>query len=244
MKQFILNILFLSFATAYSQESCKYPDEYLPETVEDALRYLDCELPENFKEDFRKQNEDEAVAELHFGTGLYIRNNWGFWSKKKNSLVKELRSYGLRRPDDMSSIILSLLHKRLNGCPDIKNELLNYKQVNKKEKIKENLFENEIKRKYKTLLKGDTVKVPLGVTRSGDDISFSVYSNRVNYDCDDYDCVITGTVKKKTKRKGYCLAIEAVDIRFKNESDYNRNSKKNAGDVFIHEMKYFKIITE
>ncbi len=240
MKQFILSILFLSFVTSYSQENCKYPDKYTPKTIKDALLYLNCIWSETDKENFQKQNEKEAVAELHFGTGMGIRNDWGFWNKRKCSLVKELQFYGFSHPDDMSWIILTLFHKQLNNSNiNIETELLQYKKINQDAQTKDKSLEKEIKQKYEDLSAGDTIKVPLPVFKNGKTISFGLYSNRMVYD--DFDCIITGIIKKKNK-KGYSLTIEIIEISFKDEDYYKMNSKKKKGNVFLHEMKYFTII--
>lgn len=90
MKHLIMGIVFLSISTAYSQDIGNYPDGYIPKNITDALRYLNTTWADEDKEEFRVQDEDDALAELHFGVGMSIRNSWGFWSKKKNSLVKKI----------------------------------------------------------------------------------------------------------------------------------------------------------
>jgi hypothetical protein len=55
-----------------------------------------------------------AVAGMHFGAGLSMRNGWKLW-KGKNSLARYFHSIGIFHPDDMSSIILTSFHRRLNG---------------------------------------------------------------------------------------------------------------------------------
>lgn len=42
---------------------------------------------------------------LHFSLGLYIRNNWGFWSGK-SFLAKDLRSLDITHPDNMSTFVI------------------------------------------------------------------------------------------------------------------------------------------
>jgi len=245
MKHFLLSILFLSFVSGYSQENCEYPDEYTPLNIADALSYLNCTWSDEFKDEFRKQDENDVITEFHFGIGRAIRNNWGFWSKKKNSLVKELESYGFSHPDDMSSAILSLFHRQLsNSYFDLGKELSKYKHINKKQKQKEKEFDNGIKQKYEELSVGDTIKVPFGVIRSENDISFSIYSNYTNWNYDDFDCIATGIIMKKTKNKSYSLTIKIIDIWFKDKDDYSKNRTKKIGDLFTHEMRYFEVITE
>jgi len=243
MKQLVASILFLSFLTVYSQTNCEYSKEYVPANIEDALIFLNCVWSAEDKVEFKNQEEDKAVNELHFGTAQTIRNNWGFWNRGKSSLEKELESYGFTHPDDKSWIILSLFHKQLNNAEfDIKKELLKYKQVNKELKRKEVELENEIKQKHKSLSIGDTIKIPFGIMRSGNNLSFSTYSNRETNNVDEFDCIITGKINKKTNKKGFPLTIEIVDIWFKQNSDYDKNKKYKIGNTFVHEMEYFRII--
>lgn len=88
---------------------------------------MNCEWSESDKTEFKNKEEKEAVAELHFGTGMSIRNNWGLW-KGKNKLPKFFRSKGIFHPDDMSSIILTSFHRQLNDKPiDLDEQVELYK---------------------------------------------------------------------------------------------------------------------
>ena len=80
--------------------------------------------------------------------------------------------------------------------------------------------------------------------RSGNSLSFSTYSNRETHNVDEFDCIITGKINKKSKRKGFPLTIEIVDIWFKLNNDYDKNIKYKIGNTFVHEMEYFRIMTE
>lgn len=94
------------------------------------------------------------------------------------------------------------------------------------------LTKKEIKTKFKELNIGDTVKVPTQ--------TWSAYTNGT-----DFDCLITGMVIEKNKKKGgYNLIIKVTDnLCEKDKATYNGNPVK-IGDSITHNMKYFKIITE
>lgn len=93
---------------------CKnYPENYQPKDLFDAIEYLDYTWDDNEREKYKNMPEDSAVTMLHFGTGMGLRNNWNLWSGE-NSLSKYFNSIGIFHPDDMSSIILTSLHRRLN----------------------------------------------------------------------------------------------------------------------------------
>lgn len=59
--------------------------------------------------------EDVATGRLHFGFGMWIRNNWGLWRDSK--LKHYFLDKGVGHPDDMSSIILTSYHRHLNNKP-------------------------------------------------------------------------------------------------------------------------------
>ena len=116
----ILMFLLIS-SSIYAQIDCgKYPDKYVPIDLEDALHYLDCKWSESDKDVFKNKPENEAVTELHFGTGMGIRNNWRLW-KGDSGIAKYFRNFGINHPDDMSSIVLASFHRYLNKM-DIKLE--------------------------------------------------------------------------------------------------------------------------
>ena len=115
MKKYITYLLILLASVLNAQEDCaKYKTDYIPKDLNDAISYLDCNWSEEDKLAFANKNESEAVAELHFGTGRAIRNNWGLW-KGDSKLSKYFNRIGIFHPDDMSSIILRSYHRYLNS---------------------------------------------------------------------------------------------------------------------------------
>ncbi len=117
MKSTLTVFLFLTFGTIYSQSDCnQFGKRYTPKDLDEAIAFLDCKWSESDKLEFKNKNEKVAVAELHFGTGMSIRNNWGLWAGK-NKLYRFFKSKGIFHPDDMSSIILTSFHRKLNAQP-------------------------------------------------------------------------------------------------------------------------------
>ena len=114
-------ILFLlTSCVGIGQTDCaeKYSKEYIPVDLNTAIDYLDCIWDKNSKKELIRLSEDEAMAKLHFGTGLSIRNSWGLW-KGKNELTAYFNSLNIHHPDDMSSIILTSFYRHLKN-QDIK----------------------------------------------------------------------------------------------------------------------------
>jgi hypothetical protein len=99
----------------------------LPENLEEAISYFENTWSESQKEDFRKLPEDSAVAQFHFSVGLWIRNNW-IRNEENPSLKNYFNSIGVSHPDDISSIILTSLHRKLNNKEiDLNGQVESYK---------------------------------------------------------------------------------------------------------------------
>lgn len=54
-------------------------------------------------------------SQLHFGLGMYLRNNWSLW-EKDTILVKWFKdNYGVEHADDISGIILECMANDIRG---------------------------------------------------------------------------------------------------------------------------------
>ena len=110
----LILILTLISTSIFAQIDCgKYPEKYVPVDLDDALNYLDCRWSESDKDGFKNKPENDAVSDLHMGTGMGIRNSWGLW-KGDSKIAKYFRDLGVNHPDDISSIILTSFHRYLN----------------------------------------------------------------------------------------------------------------------------------
>lgn len=114
----ILLVLFLFFSTfVVSQNNCEqYNDKYIPVDLNDAISFFECKWSKEDLEGFKNKEEETATAELHFGTGMSIRNSWKLWAGT-SKISKYFQDLGIHHPDDMSSIILTSLHRKLNEKP-------------------------------------------------------------------------------------------------------------------------------
>lgn len=88
-----------------------------PKTLEEAVVWLEhrlVESPEALAE-YRAAPED-ALAMYHHGLGRKVRNELKLWEEPHSPLwhhfVNELK---IDHPDDMSSLIMTTLHRHLNG---------------------------------------------------------------------------------------------------------------------------------
>lgn len=148
----ILLVLFLtSFILATAQNNCeKYTDNYIPIDLNDAISFFECKWPKEDLDNFKNKDENTATTELHFGTGMSIRNSWKLWAGTSN-ISKYFRDLGIHHPDDMSGIILTSLHRKLNEKPiELENQIKYYQaywaesEKKQKERQKEEFSEFKI----------------------------------------------------------------------------------------------------
>lgn len=91
------------------------PSEKIPENLDECLRFLIAAYEDggaNWQR-FKEMDEREALGRTHFSTGQMMRNRWGLWAG--SPLSRWFNSVGIDHPDDMSGIILTSFHRKLNG---------------------------------------------------------------------------------------------------------------------------------
>lgn len=79
-----------------------------PVSVEQAVGVLLALLPEDEKAKIAVISQDDLIS-LHFGLGIWIRNNFGLWAI--NSAL--LSASGEHNPDDAAGVIIEALWRRL-----------------------------------------------------------------------------------------------------------------------------------
>ncbi len=62
---------------------------------------------------FAKMDEEKAMGTAHHGIGRVLRNELELWGK--NKLTEYFKRKGISHPDDMSGILLTSFHRRLNN---------------------------------------------------------------------------------------------------------------------------------
>jgi hypothetical protein len=233
----LFSILLLSFGTAFAQTNCaKYSKNYIPIDLDDALIYLNCKWSEKDKEEFKNKTEREALANLHFGTGLSIRNGWKLW-KGKNSLSLYFNTLGVFHPDDISSIIIKSFHRHLNNKEINLDQQVNfYKDYWNKIKQKE-LEHNKM---YKTINIKDTVNVFFSkqkVTADNYSLAFLYYQKSLS---DSTYCLVKGIVLDKYKKKESRLLT--IQILTNNcDNSYLGETKMLKGEKFMYNMTVFNL---
>ncbi len=239
MRLFCLLTFLLTIGTAYSQNNCgKYPKEYIPKNLTDALSYMDCVWTDKEKEEFKNKTESDAVADAHFAAGQGIRNGWDLW-KGKNSLYRQFSSRGIKHPEDISSIILTSFYRRLNNKDiDFEAQVNEFDEYKKKNEI----WTKERIKKFKTLNTGDTVKISFSKSRATRETFSLAYLGQRNTSLDsEKHCFVTGRIADKRKKKESCLlTIEVINlVNCDNSKLGDRQMVK--GTKFEYNMTVFNI---
>ncbi|WP_036227576.1 DUF6794 domain-containing protein [Mesoflavibacter zeaxanthinifaciens] len=117
MKKILKISFFLIVTIGYSQSDCeKYTEKYIPIDLEDAFAFFECNWSKEDLETFKNTEEESATISLHRGFGMNIRNGWGLW-KREGKLVEFLSEKGIYHPEDMSAVIFTSFHRKLNNKP-------------------------------------------------------------------------------------------------------------------------------
>ena len=167
----ILALLAIGFISCTPEMDCdKYPSDYIPENLNEALNYLDCNWQEQEKKKFSEKSEDEAISESHLGIGLGIRNSWGLWKEGEKKLVQYFDSLGIFHPDDISSIILTSYHRKLNNKEiDLEGQIQYYVDYWAPIQEHEKLETERAISSYKKYNIGDTIKFYIEVQNFDND---------------------------------------------------------------------------
>jgi len=169
----------LTFIFTISLTSCKsQPAKItLPKNLDEAVLYFQQTWTKQQLDSFKMKNERNAIADIHFGAGMWLRNNW-VRGNRDTTFTNYFHSLGIFAPDDISSIVFTSLHRTLNKkAIDLDKQIEPYKKY-----WKEISDCNEKKRSvavaiYNRFKVGDNISIFMPV-----DVSDS-YRNAVLYDC-------------------------------------------------------------
>ncbi|GGH72081.1 DUF6794 domain-containing protein [Phaeocystidibacter marisrubri] len=85
---------------------------YIPEDLEDCFLQMDGFWNDSIKSYVKSLSELEFRVQAHLSTGTWMRNNWRLWGGSRLSLY--FNNLGIYHPEDMTSIINTSYHRRLN----------------------------------------------------------------------------------------------------------------------------------
>jgi hypothetical protein len=88
-------------------------DKKWPVTLDEAVGVILVALPEEEAAKIAAMPESDLI-QLHFGLGMWIRNNLGLW-QGNDALMQAIseHEYGGVHPDDVSMLIITALWQRL-----------------------------------------------------------------------------------------------------------------------------------
>lgn len=193
----------------------------LPRNLEESVLYFQQKWTKTQLDEFKNTAEDNAVTEHHFGTGSWIRNNW-IHGDRDTTLTNYFHSLGIFHPDDISSIILTSLHRTLN-----QRDIQLNKQVEKYKAYWGPIIDCKQKQKaqavtiFNKFKEGDTITISMPVDTS--------YGGRtaVLYDCPTAewtfdkgkDLIIKGTVTRKYFINDTANVFFTIRIQYMNRKD-------------------------
>lgn len=234
-KIFILTFLVFLYHSAYCQK---------PKIINEAIAYFENNWTTTEKNVFKNKPETDAVSELHFSTGMWIRNEWirGF---RDTLLVKQFNEMGIYHPDDMSSIILTSVYRKLNNHPlDIDGLVEHYKSywkpiVEYNQKTWQLAVENYNKHSI-----GDRIKIFMSVdTSDGQRNAVIVNSTKREWTFDPKkDLVIQGIITNKyflNDSLNVFFSVKILSMNFENTTILMREVKPN--DIFDFHLDKLRI---
>ena len=89
-----------------------HKNEY-PKTINDAITIILNILSPEEKEKL-KNAQPEDLSSYHFGLGLWIRNNLGFYDGNEELIEDIKQGNNFVHPDDLSSILIEKTKEKLN----------------------------------------------------------------------------------------------------------------------------------
>lgn len=193
----------------------------LPKNLDEAVLYFRQHWTQTELDSFKNKAERDAVIELHRGTGMWIRNNW-VYGDRDTALRNYFKDLGIYAPDDISSIILTSLHRTLNNKDiELEKQVASYKAywqpiIDCKEKQKIQAVSN-----YNRFKVGDNITICMPVDTAEN------YHNAVLYDCPatewtfdkGKDLIIKGTVTKKYFINDTANVFFTVHVTYMNRKD-------------------------
>jgi hypothetical protein len=215
-----LSRLTLFFACLFFLTSCK-SQITLPKNLDEAVLYFQQKWTKKELDKFKNKSEKDAVTELHFGTGQWIRNSW-IYDNRDTALTNYFHSLGVFHPDDISSIILTSLHRTIN-----KKDIELNKQVEHYQAYWKPIVDCEKKQKADAVLNynkfkiGDSISIFMPVDTSDGS------HNAVLYDCPTTewnfdtakDLLVKGTITKKYFINDTANVFFTVHITYMNRKD-------------------------
>ena len=170
----IFLFIFLIVATSCNSQQAKIT---LPKNLDDAILFFNQNWTKQQLDSFKKKDERKALADIHFGAGMWVRNNW-VRGHSDTSFANYFHSLGIFAPDDISSIVFISLHRTLNKkAIDLDKQIEPYKKYWKEITDCNEKRKNIAVATYNRFKIGENISIFMAVDLSDN------YRNAVLYDC-------------------------------------------------------------
>jgi len=186
--------------------------------LDEAFTSLQKQLKKRHIKRFKNTEENLATANAHMGIGLYIRNFW-IRNKSKQELIDFFDSLKIRHPDDISDIILTSFHRKLNNKPIHLEE-----QVYQRHAYWDSIHvckknrEEIVVVNYTHYKEGDTItiKQPISIDDTSKKLRASIYACPYDYILEEnkegyaiFKCLIK---YKYEGRFGFHFVVEVIEV--------------------------------
>ena len=201
-----------------------------PATIDEAILYFEKKWSDKQKEKFKNTPEKTAISETELTYGIFIRSKW-LNPDKNNPLLKEFLDLGVDESHDMSRLILTSLHRKLNNLPvDIEGQVQEIKEYWKPTRICEAAEDKIAEQNFKKFNIGDSITIFLDV-----DAKFGT-RNAFLHECPntewsfDYknDLMIKGIVLDKysnAAKKNVSFKVKIASLSSENTTVFFKNMK-------------------
>lgn len=194
---------------------------YIPKNLEDSFTQINLFWSDSTKTKAKNLTEDKFSSNVHFGFGMWIRNNWKLWGGSR--LSKYFNDLGIRHPDDMSGIILTSYHRYLNN-----KEIRLEEQIKHYQDFWENSRKSELQRQ----------EVEFSKYKLGDTLEFKYSNGYVSKKQEEKDdnsiCVAKGLISE-LNQENFLIKVKIIEtcdnkgiIYFDNDGSkiYNLKTKR------------------
>ncbi len=189
-------------------------------------------------DEFSQKKEENALADIHFSYGMYFRNN-ELRNPKDSTLLKYFNSLNVYHLDDMSGIVFTSLHRRLNNKPiGLEEQLKEIHSYWKKMKVREDKNTKRAIKYYSKYKKGDSIIIRMPLREGG-------YATRHSYPedsgwvyNDSLDLLIKGVIKEKSVLKDTFDMFFKLKILSMNHDDVKfLMDEVNIGDIIESDFR-------
>lgn len=134
-----------------------------PVSIDEAILYFEKKWNDKQKESFKNLPERKAIEETDLTHGIFIRSKW-LTGEKENPLLNEFIKLGVDEPHDMSRLILTSVHRKLNNTPiDIEGQVQEIKEYWKPIRACEAIADKIAEENFKKFNIGDSITIFMDV---------------------------------------------------------------------------------